>query len=444
MQDLQMDSGEALQSGIPNSLLMSMLEDNLAEKEADRLSEGVKGKNPDIVKSGMGKKLGTDFSGVQFHTDADAASKADSMGARAFTSGRDVYFGTGGFDGEVAAHELVHTAQQGAVGPALGVSVSAPAGRAQMWPSKKGLKNKLKGIGNWFKKLTGRSHNAEETGRTAEQRDAVGMGKTATSNWVKGISPAAGILKQLEADEVLSSDEREKAFLEEEERFYLWDDAHKQQPGGSKYEGAAGMTAYSNDRNYKIINAIARTGVVPEWLSNEENPVSVAEAKDMMEATDAIRRGMNTGEHTRLEKDRVVYRGIGAGYNNILRSQIGGGNPKKSFNEELSGQIVSDHAFTSTTMNPEVASDFAVANGENGDRTIIQAHLPKGMKTQYITPVSEFQGSDSEYEMLLDQDAPFRIIDASDGIEGKFGQSVRKIRGAYLRGLIGGHRRKNK
>jgi hypothetical protein len=109
-----------------------------AEDEADRLSAGVTaGSTPESVKAAMGERLGADFSGVSFHTDAGAADRADAMGARAYTSGSDVFFGSGGFDPAIAAHELVHTVQQGAVTGGA-ETVSAPLGGVQM-EKKKGI-----------------------------------------------------------------------------------------------------------------------------------------------------------------------------------------------------------------------------------------------------------------------------------------------------------------
>ncbi|MGI6192788.1 MAG: DUF4157 domain-containing protein, partial [Christensenellales bacterium] len=102
-----------------------------AESEAEKLSSGVSATTPEGVKAELGKKLGADFSGVRLHIGGEAESKAAGMGARAFTAGNDVYFGPGGFDPAVAAHELVHTAQQGAVTGAA-VAVSAPMGGTQM------------------------------------------------------------------------------------------------------------------------------------------------------------------------------------------------------------------------------------------------------------------------------------------------------------------------
>jgi len=101
-----------------------------AEAEADRLSASVTSGTPESVKAEMGGRMGADFSGVRFHTDAAAAAKADSMEARAFTSGSDVYFNEGGFDPSIAAHELVHTVQQGMVGSEA-PTMSTPAGGVQ-------------------------------------------------------------------------------------------------------------------------------------------------------------------------------------------------------------------------------------------------------------------------------------------------------------------------
>lgn len=147
-------------AGIPNSALLSLwdsaglaggpeLEQSIlarqprlqaqipqAEREADQLSAQVSAGSPEGVKADMGRRLGADFSGVRFHTGAEAAARADAMGARAFTTGMDVYFGSGGFDAAIAAHELVHTVQQGGVDSGVS-TLSTPAGGVQMWPGRK-------------------------------------------------------------------------------------------------------------------------------------------------------------------------------------------------------------------------------------------------------------------------------------------------------------------
>ena len=58
--------------------------------------------------------LGDDFSDVRVHTGGEAARLSRSLGARAFTTGADVFFGEGAGPGDrgLLAHELTHVVQQ--------------------------------------------------------------------------------------------------------------------------------------------------------------------------------------------------------------------------------------------------------------------------------------------------------------------------------------------
>ena len=127
-------SDKSKQQTLPNSLVMRIMEDQQAENEADKLSRGVTSATPDGLRAEMGRRLGADFSDVQFHSDSASMARSRAMGARAWAQGSDVYFGKGGFDPKVAAHELVHTVQQGAVHG--NVSESMPMGAVQLLPSK--------------------------------------------------------------------------------------------------------------------------------------------------------------------------------------------------------------------------------------------------------------------------------------------------------------------
>lgn len=66
----------------------------------------------------MGEAMGADFSGVRLHTDARADRLSRSLAARAFTTGRDVFFRQGEYQPrslegqELIAHELTHVVQQ--------------------------------------------------------------------------------------------------------------------------------------------------------------------------------------------------------------------------------------------------------------------------------------------------------------------------------------------
>jgi len=130
--------GESSNSDLPLLMQQRMArflqnQNTAAEDEADRLAASVpRGLSPEEVKTRMGEKLGTDLSDVSFHTGSDALARTEAIGARAYTAGRNVYFGEGGFDSGVAAHELVHTAQQGS--GFSGASASVAPGTVQMMP----------------------------------------------------------------------------------------------------------------------------------------------------------------------------------------------------------------------------------------------------------------------------------------------------------------------
>jgi len=66
----------------------------------------------------MESRFGQDFSQVRIHTDSRAAESASAIQARAYTSGRNVVFGSGEYQPSsesgqrLLAHELVHVGQQ--------------------------------------------------------------------------------------------------------------------------------------------------------------------------------------------------------------------------------------------------------------------------------------------------------------------------------------------
>jgi hypothetical protein len=67
----------------------------------------------------MGGALGYDFAGVRAHTSPEADDLSRELGAKAFTTGQDVFFREGAYDPgstagrELIAHELSHVVQQG-------------------------------------------------------------------------------------------------------------------------------------------------------------------------------------------------------------------------------------------------------------------------------------------------------------------------------------------
>jgi hypothetical protein len=71
------------------------------------------------VRQPMEKAFGADFSGVKFHTDTRSDQLSQSIQAKAFTTGKDVFFKSGEYNPgsksgqELIAHELTHVVQQG-------------------------------------------------------------------------------------------------------------------------------------------------------------------------------------------------------------------------------------------------------------------------------------------------------------------------------------------
>ncbi|MCP2729469.1 eCIS core domain-containing protein, partial [Limnofasciculus baicalensis] len=79
------------------------------------------------IREPMEEAFGADFSGVKVHTDGQSDQLNQSIQARAFTTGQDIFFRQGQYDPgsqggqELLAHELTHVVQQngGAVQPKL-------------------------------------------------------------------------------------------------------------------------------------------------------------------------------------------------------------------------------------------------------------------------------------------------------------------------------------
>lgn len=72
---------------------------------------------PDEIRNEMESKFKADFSQVKIHTDNEAATMADELGAAAFTHGNDIYFAQGKYSPQsiegkkLLAHELTHVLQ---------------------------------------------------------------------------------------------------------------------------------------------------------------------------------------------------------------------------------------------------------------------------------------------------------------------------------------------
>jgi len=113
---------------------------DLDNETAERINRSRGGGQPldTPVQTQMGQSMGTDFSGVRVHTGGEAHELNEQLGAKAFTTGRDVFLRAGEYNPgsrggqELIAHEVSHVAQQsaGAVGGGGGaMRVNAPGDR---------------------------------------------------------------------------------------------------------------------------------------------------------------------------------------------------------------------------------------------------------------------------------------------------------------------------
>jgi hypothetical protein len=106
------------------------------DQTAERINhERDKGQSLDAgVAKTMGSTLGHDFSNVRVHNSPEAADLNTQLSAKAFTTGKDIFFGEGAYEPhsssgqELLAHELTHVVQQGsgAVGGSSRMTVNAP------------------------------------------------------------------------------------------------------------------------------------------------------------------------------------------------------------------------------------------------------------------------------------------------------------------------------
>jgi hypothetical protein len=97
--------------------------------------DGNGGRLPEASRAFFETRFGHDFSRVRLHAGGDAGEAAQSVNARAFTIGPDIFFGRGQFAPEtdegqrLLAHELAHVVQQRSA-PEIGASNRRAADRA--------------------------------------------------------------------------------------------------------------------------------------------------------------------------------------------------------------------------------------------------------------------------------------------------------------------------
>jgi hypothetical protein len=83
----------------------------------------------------FGSRIGADFSGVRIHTGSESDSLNQSLNAKAFTTGQDIFFRKGEYNPgsssgkELLAHELTHVVQQRGDGVRRKLTINQPGKR---------------------------------------------------------------------------------------------------------------------------------------------------------------------------------------------------------------------------------------------------------------------------------------------------------------------------
>jgi hypothetical protein len=99
-------------------------EDSVASPDMELRLDSLAGQGqrlPNSIKTRMEDSFGASFDDIRIHADGEAARLSRSIGAEAFTFGRDIYFGANKFDPvtrggkELLAHELTHSLQQNGI-----------------------------------------------------------------------------------------------------------------------------------------------------------------------------------------------------------------------------------------------------------------------------------------------------------------------------------------
>ncbi|MBR5373643.1 MAG: DUF4157 domain-containing protein [Paludibacteraceae bacterium] len=125
---------------------------------------------PDGLRGMMERGFDRDFSQVRLHTDGEAAGLSDSIHAKAFTHGNDIYFNQGQYAPETSegqrlvAHELAHVAQGG-----------GKVGRKPKWDDLANNYPMEPSASNLFKYVFGPNFEKEEWKDTCATRVSVAM-----------------------------------------------------------------------------------------------------------------------------------------------------------------------------------------------------------------------------------------------------------------------------
>ena len=144
------------------------LDDQLSNEIHSQRGSG--GQLDSNVANTMSQQMGYDFSDVSVHTDANADRVSRSIGARAFTTGSDIFFKEGEYnpgssEGQnLLAHELTHVVQQGG---------NAPSGKLSVGPANDSYEQEADSMASSV--MSGDSASSDGVQRQAEEEEEMMM-----------------------------------------------------------------------------------------------------------------------------------------------------------------------------------------------------------------------------------------------------------------------------
>ncbi|MFX1555447.1 MAG: DUF4157 domain-containing protein [Promethearchaeota archaeon] len=170
---------------------------------------------PSSLRDSLEPRLGHDFSHVHIHTDAKADKLSQQLGARAFTTGHDIFFREGAYQPGsdsgrgLIAHELTHVVQQGAAR----VSRQAETEQATAG-SKEEVQKKMKDAVDKLKTKLEKKY-VEEILRATAECQAQGMGES-SYKWAmeEAVKAASAMLKRKTAAADVTPEQRDKMIKE--------------------------------------------------------------------------------------------------------------------------------------------------------------------------------------------------------------------------------------
>ena len=379
---------------------------------------------PGAIRSKMETSFGMDFSSVELYESpvvGQAGAEAVAMGSRiGFAPGALDFTSSGGQ--ALLGHELSHVASQ--------------------------ARGEVSGSG--FLRDQALEARADREGALAAAGESAYSGPVTPISMSSTALSAAGPMqakkpgkksKSAEGMDPIQKFSGEKKLDKSPEKFEEYHQAQLDKAAQWQQtltpEEAEAVHTYSTGA-YKEINGNLRgEDVIPPW------------GVDLDETTANISSAIHK---TQLEADTILHRGAGDGFIRfLLKNQMGIGQEqlhklgiKKDSVDALSEtelrkvmmakatqsaakeQVFSDPAFTSTSIDRGVATDFATDHGTYKNHGhLMEIHAPKGTPAAYIESLSDYQ---HEKEMLLDKGQRWRL------------RAVESMAGEKMAGIIPGQK----